>query len=178
MRLSVMPLSVMRHGPIRLRPGLLALVLAAGLATPLAGCSVEEANRVQESRSSLVGMSRADLYLCAGFPSKREQVDATREMLTYEVGGGQGSGLNLTLPVVGALNLTGAAGYCRATFELVDAHVTRVGFSGDKDLPAAPDALCAPAIKACVDARNGTQPLGPAPVLPAPPEATPDAARR
>ncbi len=143
-----------------IRPMLLALPLL------LAACAVEDGQRVQEARGSLVGMSRADLYLCAGFPSKREQIDATREMLTYEVGGGNSSGLNLTLPVVGALNLTGSAGYCRATFELMDSRVTRVGFSGDKDLAVAPDAVCAPAIRACVDAANGVQPLAPATSLP------------
>ena len=135
----------------------------------LAGCAMEDSERVQQARSSLVGLSRADLFLCAGFPGKRERIDTVREMMTYELGGGSGSGLNLNLPVVGALNLTGAAGYCRATFELIDARVTRVGFSGDKNLPAAPDALCAPLIRACLEWPRDAAPA-PAPVpAPAPP---------
>lgn len=145
-------------------PTLLALSLL------LSGCAMEDSERVQQSRSTLVGLSRADLFLCAGFPSKRERIDVVREMMTYELGGGSGSGLNLNLPVVGALNLTGAAGYCRATFELIDAHVTRVGFSGDKNLPAAPDALCAPLIRACLDwPREAPQPA----MTPLPPAAPP-----
>ncbi len=141
---------------MRRTPRTLSLLAPALLA--LSGCAMEASDQVQQSRSQLVGLSRADLFLCAGFPSKRERIDVTREMMTYELGGGAASGLNLNLPVVGALSLTGAAGYCRATFELVDAHVTRLGFSGDKNLPAAPDALCAPLIRACLDWPRGDSP--------------------
>lgn len=116
----------------------------------LPACAMSASREVELARRSLVGLSRADLYVCAGFPSKRERIDVVREMLSYELKGNQGSGLNVTLPVVGDLTLTGGSGYCHATFELIDARVTRVGFAGDKDVPAAPGAVCAPLIRECL----------------------------
>lgn len=115
----------------------------------LGGCAIQDARTVEQARTEMVGLMRADLYLCAGFPSKTARIDVFREMLTYESRGG-GGGLNLNLPVVGALNLAGEPGYCHATFELIDSRVTRVGFSGNNDVAGAPAALCAPIIKSCL----------------------------
>ncbi|PWC27777.1 hypothetical protein [Teichococcus aestuarii] len=116
----------------------------------LAGCGMADSRDVELSRTSLIGLTRADLYVCAGFPTKRERIDVVREMLSYELKSGQGGGLNLTLPVVGDLTVTGSGHYCHATFELIDARVTRVGFAGDKDIPGAPGAYCAPLIRECL----------------------------
>ena len=82
----------------------------------LSACAMGAARDVEMARGSLVGLTRADLYVCAGFPSKSERIDVVREMITYELKGNQGSGLNMTLPVVGDLSFTGGSGYCHATF--------------------------------------------------------------
>lgn len=130
----------------------------------LPACAMTASRDVELARQSLLGLSRADLYVCAGFPTKRERIDVVREMLSYELRGNQGSGLNVTLPIVGDLSFTGGSGYCHATFELIDARVTRVGFAGDKDVPAGPGAVCAPLIRECL------RPVG---VSEAPPAAAP-----
>lgn len=127
----------------------------------LAGCALSEARMVAEARRDMVGLRRADLYVCAGFPSRAERIDVLREIYSYELRGHQEGGLNLNLPVVGGLNLTGDAGYCRANFELIDGVVTRVGFSGDNDSPGAPEARCAPIIKSCLGMERSAQPKAP-----------------
>ncbi|KAA2211708.1 hypothetical protein [Teichococcus oryzae] len=116
----------------------------------LGGCAMQDARIVEDARSHMIGLQRADLYVCAGFPSKTARIDVMREMLSYESRGGEAGGLNLSIPVVGGINLTGDPGYCHATFELIDGVVTRVGFGGDNDVPGAPSARCAPIVKDCL----------------------------
>jgi hypothetical protein len=44
----------------------------------------------------------------------------------------------------------GNGGYCHATFQLKDKHVTQILYSGEKNATGAPDAYCAPIVRTCM----------------------------
>jgi hypothetical protein len=135
-----------RHGAALALQPLRALLLA----TLLGACATGEARTAGEARNQLVGLSRTDLMMCAGFPTKTEQVGPQHELMTYERDTKDGGGVNLALPVIGGVSYTGQGGYCHATFEIVDGAVARLGYAGDNDQPGAPNATCAPLVRDCL----------------------------
>ena len=107
-------------------------VLAAALVATLflSNCSIMRANRAEQAQNELVGMSKVDLYSCAGVPNRKEMVE-DREFLTYEGGGDQtgyagGGGEG----GIGAGGVSLKKKYCHANVVLKDGRVEKVSYSG------------------------------------------------
>jgi hypothetical protein len=117
---------------------------------PLVGCAVQESHLATQAEHNVIGISRSDLDMCAGLPTKTEHIDRTTEMRSYERTEGTNSGVTLTLPVIGDGVNFGNGGYCHATFKLVNGRVTELRYAGDTAVAGAPDAICAPIVRGCV----------------------------
>jgi hypothetical protein len=83
--------------------------------------------------------------------SVKQPDGGAREYWTYIRTIPSSSGVTLNVPVVGGGVSLSGAGDCRATFELVEGRVTRIGYSGAPDLGPAADAACAPVVTGCLN---------------------------
>ncbi len=115
----------------------------------LGACTVQDSNTAHTAQKNLVGATAAEIDACAGTPDHLEQLGPRQEFRTYSHDASSSGGFSLTLPVIGGVSLNGG-GYCRATFRMVDGHVTELRYAGDKDGTFTSDSTCAPLIKACV----------------------------
>jgi hypothetical protein len=116
----------------------------------VAGCAYQDSHVAQSAQQGLIGVSKADLDMCAGLPTKSERIDNTTEMRSYERSAETNSGINLTFPVIGGGVAIGAGGYCHATFKLVDGRVTELRYSGETSELGLPNGVCAPIVRGCV----------------------------
>ena len=126
-----------------------AFLLPAAL-LPICGCAYQDAQTATTAERSLIGMSKADLDLCAGLPTKSERIDNSTEMRSYERNETTNTGLNLTFPVIGGGMNIGNGGYCHATFKMVDGQVAALAYAGDTVVAGAEGAICAPIVRTCV----------------------------
>jgi hypothetical protein len=55
-----------------------------------------------------------------------------------------------SIPFVGGMSFSNG-GYCHATFQVRDGHVTQTLHSGEKNATGAPDAYCAPIVRTCIE---------------------------
>jgi hypothetical protein len=124
----------------------------------LAGCSINDSRIADHARLQLMGMSEVDLQSCLGAPDQRASVGNT-DILTYYAT--STSSNSFSLPIVGGFGFS-FGGYCHATFQLKDSHVTQILYSGEKNATFAPDAYCAPILRTCLDHLDHT-PAAPAP---------------
>ena len=121
-----------------------ALALAPIL---LAGCAVHDYSIAQEARTRLMGLSEVDLESCLGVPDQHASFGTT-DVLTYYATSTSSS--SYAIPVVGGFGFSNG-GYCHATFQLRDGHVTQILYSGEKDATFVPDSYCAPIMHTCLD---------------------------
>lgn len=119
-------------------------------ALPLCGCAYHESSVAETAQQSLIGMSVGDLDMCAGLPTKSEQINPATQLRSYERNANTNSGVNLTFPVIGGGMNFGNGGYCHATFKLVNGQVTALSYAGDTSVAGLPDAICAPIVRTCV----------------------------
>lgn len=119
-------------------------------ATLLPGCAYHDSSIAETARHSLIGMPVGDLDMCAGLPSKSEQINPATQVRSYERNESTNSGINLTFPVIGGGMNIGNGGYCHATFKLVNGQVTALSYAGDTSSAGLPDAVCAPIVRTCV----------------------------
>ena len=91
---------------------------------------MQRANIANKAQTNLIGMSKLELYECAGTPSRKEVVEGV-EFLTY-VGGGDRTG-----HVAGGTSNNAGGGafssnrrYCEATFIIKDNKVSKINYSG------------------------------------------------
>jgi hypothetical protein len=138
----------------------------------LAACSVNDSHIAENARTRLMGMSEVDLESCLGVPDQHASFGST-DVLTYYATSTSNS--NFTIPAVGGMGFSNG-GYCHATFQLKDGHVTQILYSGEKNATFAPDAYCAPILRTCMAQIEQTPPAkgaalrpdaSPAPVMPA-----------
>jgi len=123
------------------RTGFLLLALA------LASCSVERNRTAETAATSLVGLSRSDLYRCAGLPHRQAVIDGI-EFATYD---NQLSSSNaLTLPFIGGGLTQGTSNYCRTTFTLEKGAVSSVTYAGASGPFYAEHEQCAYTVQACL----------------------------
>jgi hypothetical protein len=141
------------------RAGLVLLTLVLG------SCSVDRNRTAEHAETQLVGLSRADLYRCAGLPHRESVIDGVT-FATYE---NQLSTSNaLTLPFIGGGLTQGTNNYCRTTFTLEKGAVSSVNYAGATGPFYAEHEQCAYTVQAClklVEDRNKA--AGPA-LLPEP----------
>jgi hypothetical protein len=93
-----------------------------------------------------MNMSEVDLESCLGVPDQHSRFGNV-DILTYYAT--STSGTSYSLPLVGGLGFSNG-GYCHATFQLRDGHVTQILYSGEKNATLAPDAYCAPILRTCM----------------------------
>jgi hypothetical protein len=115
----------------------------------LCSCALEDAWTAHTARQSFLGWSEVDLEACVGAPDQHSTFGDT-DILTYYGSSTSNKGLNLSLglPLIGGLSLSGG-GYCHATFRVKNGRVVGLRYTGETDAPLAPDAYCAPIVRAC-----------------------------
>src|SRR5690349_4309121 len=97
------------------------------LALALGSCSIERNKTAEQAETRLVGLSRADLYRCAGLPHREATIDG----VTFATYDNQLSTSNaLTLPFIGGGLTQGTNNYCRTTFTLERGAVSSVTYAG------------------------------------------------
>jgi hypothetical protein len=112
----------------------------------LAGCSIHDSRIADRAQTRLIGMSEVDLESCLGVPDQHASFGST-DILTYYAS--STSSTSMTVPIVGGPGFS-FGGYCHATFQLKDHHVTQILYSGEKNATLAPDAYCAPILRTCL----------------------------
>jgi hypothetical protein len=122
--------------PLRLAP----LIL-------LTACALQDSHIAHSARTRLLGLSEVDLESCLGVPDQHASFGNT-DVLTYYAT--SQSSTSYALPVVGGFSFSNG-GYCHATFQVKDGHVTQLVYTGEKNAILAPDAYCAPILRTCVE---------------------------
>jgi len=126
---------------------LLALMLL------LSGCAAQEAETAARGHQELVGLSQADLLMCAGHPNNQDHTPRG-DIWMYEHGlATTGVTVTPTIPLAG-VSIAPPNGYCRVQLRLVRQRVAEVSYAGATDLLWAEDAVCAPIIRNCLDYRQ------------------------
>ncbi|SJZ48535.1 hypothetical protein [Consotaella salsifontis] len=122
-----------------------------------AGCTVtNKYSSVTMARSMLLGFTKDDVIMCAGFPT-RTRVNGDTEIWSYEYKD-QAGGATLTAPLVlgmatPTLNYS-AGGGCKMQVLFVDDRVRRLAYAGDNDSAAGRDMLCTPIVDDCINYAN------------------------
>ncbi len=99
----------------------------------------------------MIGMSKKDLYLCAGVPVRQAQVEGL-EFLTY-VGGGDSTGVAVgtsASPSVAVGAISTQRRYCEVTFVLDNDIVRKVNYQGRTGGWASQGEQCAFVVEKCV----------------------------
>jgi hypothetical protein len=112
----------------------------------LCACAVTDSHIAHDAQSRLMGMSEVDLESCLGVPDQHSSFGST-DVLTYYAT--STSNDSYSIPIIGGMSF-GNGGYCHATFQLQDGHVTQILYSGEKNATGAPDAYCAPILRTCM----------------------------
>ncbi|HSZ92681.1 MAG TPA: hypothetical protein VK822_25280 [Acetobacteraceae bacterium] len=113
----------------------------------LGACAVKDSHIAEDAQSRLMGMSEVDLESCLGVPDQHSSFGTT-DVLTYYAT--STSSDTFSVPLIGGYSISNG-GYCHATFQLKDGHVTQILYSGEKNQTLAPDAYCAPILRTCID---------------------------
>lgn len=116
------------------------------------------------AQTELRGLADNDLRLCAGLPDRAETATGPdgvqRRYWTYLRNPPVAAGVTVNVPVFGGVSISRVAD-CRATFEIVEGHVTRIGLTGAAELGPAHKAACASLVLGCMELLG----KGPAPSL-------------
>jgi hypothetical protein len=105
----------------------------------------------------MIGLSEADVRMCAGFPTATAEAGGLGQIWTYQRTVQRGN-LNIVVPTlaVGAVPAVGGSlnvapgGYCNTQIRMVAGHVVEVAYAGDNNQPNNRDALCVSTVDACV----------------------------
>lgn len=124
------------------------------LGVALSACTTSE-RTVQTARSSMVGLSQADVRMCAGFPQRTSRERDGSEIWSYEASSASG-GVTVSAPVLfGAastsVSMKPGGGSCKTQVRFVDGMAVRVSYAGDNDSSYGRNTVCAPIVAACVD---------------------------
>lgn len=144
---------------MRVRYLALAALGLAGACTIPADTStvVQEDKTVAAARALMVGLSEADVRMCAGFPTMGTMVGETEKIWTYQRIYPRGT-LSVgasTLAIGPTPGLTGTtgmgtSGFCYTQIRFLDGHVKEVEFAGDNNTPMAINGLCVSTVDRCV----------------------------
>jgi hypothetical protein len=112
---------------------------------------------VAAARTEMVGLTEAELRMCAGFPDATSDNGRNGQIWSFRRSAQRGN-TNLVVPAttVGMLPAVGGAiniapsGYCHTQVRLVERKVAEVEFSGDNNRPSGRNALCATMVDSCV----------------------------
>lgn len=117
----------------------------------------KEDDTTAAARKEMVGLSEADVRMCAGFPTATADAGGSGQIWTYQRTVRRGN-LNVVIPTlaVGAVPAVGGSlnvdpgGYCNTQIRMVDGRVAEVAYAGDNNTPNHRDALCVSTVDACV----------------------------
>ncbi|WP_027169141.1 hypothetical protein [Mesorhizobium sp. WSM3224] len=140
------------------------LALAASIPT-LSSCVIpDDTSRVAKedvttaaARREMVGLSEADIRMCAGFPTATADVGSSGQIWTYQRTVQRGN-LNIVVPTLGlgAIPAVGGSvnvapgGYCNTQIRMLNGRVAEIAYAGDNNLPNSRNALCVSTVDACV----------------------------
>jgi hypothetical protein len=141
---------------------LVPLVLLAGSSIVSSCVAPDTSNLPKEdattaaARKEMVGLSEADVRMCAGFPTATADAGGS-QIWTYQRTVQRGN-LNVVIPTlaVGAVPTVGGSlnvdpgGYCNTQIRIVDGRVAEVAYAGDNNTPNHRDALCVSTVDGCV----------------------------
>lgn len=108
------------------------------------------------ARTAMIGLDRADVRMCAGFPTASADVEGG-EIWSYDLASQKGN-LNVNLPRIGTGPLQGSAGAfgmaqggsCSTQVRFVNGKVVQVEYAGDNNTVNEKNAVCAPVVDGCV----------------------------
>jgi hypothetical protein len=132
-------------------------LLACCAAPPDTSTVIKEDTTVKASRTLMMGMSEADVRMCAGFPTTGVKITETEKIWTYQrlfTRGTLSVGAS-TLAMGPTPGLTGATGMgtpgvCYTQIRFVDGHVTQIEFAGDNNTATSINGLCVSTVDRCV----------------------------
>jgi hypothetical protein len=155
----------------RVRYLALAALGLAGACTIPADTStvVKEDKTVATARSVMVGLSEADIRMCAGFPTMGTMIGETEKIWTYQRVYPRGTlsvgastlAVGPTPGITGTTGM-GTSGFCYTQIRFVDGHVKEIEFAGDNNTPTAVNGLCVSTVDRCVvyaKQRHAEQPV-------------------
>ncbi|MBJ3777255.1 hypothetical protein [Acuticoccus mangrovi] len=127
----------------------------------MAACAVHDADQAEEGKSVIVGMSKTEVRMCAGFPTKTLS-DDKGEIWSYErvITGGRSIALpTVPIPTPTSIMLPGpqfsqgSGAYCHAQVRFKKDHVVEVAYAGATDMMGASDAACGQIVQGCIGYR-------------------------
>lgn len=129
---------------------------------------VREDETVKTARSAMIGMSEADVRMCAGFPTSGVMVNPDEKIWTYQRSYSRGTlNVGVTSLGLGAVpGMTGAAvagseGFCNTQIRFANGKVDQVEFAGDNNTTTKINGLCVSTVDECVVyAKTGRKPAG------------------
>lgn len=137
----------------------LAALSLAGACTIPADTStvVKEDKTVAAARSLMVGLSEADVRMCAGFPTMGTMIGGTEKIWTYQriyprgtiSVGASTLALGPTPGLTGSTGM-GTPGFCYTQIRFVDGRVKEIEFAGDNNTATAVNGLCVSTVDRCV----------------------------
>lgn len=143
----------------RARYLMLAGLSLAGACTIPADTStvVKEDKTVAAARSLMVGLSEADVRMCAGFPTTGAMIGEKEKIWTYQRVYPRGTlsvgastlAVGPTPGITGTTGM-GTTGFCYTQIRFVDGHVQEIEFAGDNNTPTAVNGLCVSTVDRCV----------------------------
>jgi hypothetical protein len=118
---------------------------------------MREDRTVTIARKTMVGMSEAEVRMCAGFPTSGARISESEKIWTYQRSYARGN-LNVGVtslalgPVPGVSGGTGigAEGFCNTQVRFVNGHVAQVEFAGDNNTATRINGLCVSTVDGCV----------------------------
>jgi hypothetical protein len=126
---------------------MIKFVLSCLLLLLLGACAVKDSHIAEDARCRLMGLSEVDLESCLGVPDQHNSFGTTDVLSYYTTSTSSDA---FSVPFVGGYSIS-KGGYCHATFQLKDGHVTQILYSGEKNQTLAPDAYCAPIVRTCIE---------------------------
>ena len=143
----------------RVRYLALAGLSLAGACTIPADTStvVKEDKTVTAARSLMVGLTEADVRMCAGFPTTGAMIAEKEKIWTYQRVYPRGTlsvgastlAVGPTPGITGTTGM-GTSGFCYTQIRFVDGRVKEIEFAGDNNTPTAVNGLCVSTVDRCV----------------------------
>jgi hypothetical protein len=143
----------------RVRYLALAGLSLAGACTIPADTStvIKEDKTVTAARTVMVGLSEADVRMCAGFPTTGALIAEKEKIWTYQRVYPRGTlsvgastlAVGPTPGITGTTGM-GTSGFCYTQIRFVDGRVKEIEFAGDNNTPTSVNGLCVSTVDRCV----------------------------
>lgn len=150
----------------------IALAVALTGMGSLGGCAVGRSDNARRAQTDLVGLSKPELFRCAGLPDQQETV-GNEEFITYRndllTSGG------VTIPIIGGGVNFFDSKYCHATFVLRNGRTQALHYAGNASSPFAELDQCGYVVNTCIERldhvrKEAGRPVGAAELSSAPAE--------